>query len=55
MRMMTMMLDLLVKNLMRFPGLLMLRPLLEDMSVKITILYVITLGPILLDLPVIWP
>ena len=55
MRKMTKMFKLLVKNMMRFPGLLVFCPLLEDMLVKITILYVTTLAPILLDLPVIWP
>ncbi len=54
-RKMTKMFKLLVKYLMKFPGYAVLRPLLEDMLVKITILYVTTLAPILLDLPVIWP
>ncbi len=55
MRKTTKMFELLVKNQMRIPCLSVFRPLLEDMLVKITILYVITLAPILLVLPVIWP
>ena len=43
------------KNQMRIPGLSVFCPLLEDMLIKITILYMITLAPILLVLPVIWP
>ena len=46
MRKMTKMFKLLVKNLMKFPGYAVLGPLLEDMLVKITILYVTTLAQI---------
>ena len=49
------MLQLLGKNLIKFLDYAVLCPLLEDMLVKLTILYVTMLAPILLDLPVIWP
>ena len=43
------------KNLIKFLDYVVSRPLLEVMLVKLTILYVTTLVPILLDLPVFWP
>jgi hypothetical protein len=43
------------KNQMRIPGLSVFCPLLEDMLVKLTILYGIMSARILLVLPVIWP
>jgi hypothetical protein len=55
MRKMTKMLELLGKNLIKFLDYVVLHPLLEVMLVKLTILYVTTLVPILLDLPVFWP